>query len=76
MLVGNLGCYNYGQDSEVANCYGFRDHDYNYIPSYQCFPQSGHVAGVKCIGTYTLAYVCNSKNVVHHFNIGSLRTAE
>ena len=53
MLIGNLYCYR--SAPQLASCYGVT---YNYIPSYACSPHSSHVAGVKCIGEYTV--VCKS----------------
>ena len=63
MLIGNLYCYR--NAPQVASCYGVR---YGYIPRYACSPYSSHVAGVRCIGKYTVvckvlqeyAIVCKS----------------
>ena len=63
MLIGNLYCYR--NAPQLSSCYGLR---YGYIPRYACSPYSSHVAGVKCIGKYTVvckvlqeyAIVCKS----------------
>ena len=49
MLIGNLYCFSYA--SQLSSCYGIT---YRYIPSSFCSPYSSHVAGVKCIGKYTV----------------------
>ena len=51
MLVGHLYCY--GSEPQLSDCYGFT---YTYF--YGCNPSSSHVAGVRCIGKYTV--VCKS----------------
>ena len=51
MLIGNLYCYR--SASQLGSCYGLR-YGYSYIPRYACSPYSSHVAGVRCIGKYTV----------------------
>ena len=52
MLVGHLYCF--GSAPQLSDCYGFT---YPYF--YGCNPSSSHVAGVRCIGKYTV--VCKNK---------------
>ena len=49
--------YRYNPQTDIADCFGFRDGYYNRIIS-TCTPYSQHVAGVRCIGEYARVCKC------------------